>query len=86
MFLFCSKTIVIYFKLFNFSTSPSSILGCFAPSIFIGAFIIFSRSGTPTCDRHNACNMPISSWPSGAGEGVAWGCRGRGLASTTHRG
>ena len=47
-------TVVINFKLFNFSTSPPSILGCFAPSIIIGALIIFLRSHTPTYDRYNA--------------------------------
>ena len=44
--IFFSVTVVINFKLFNFSTMPPSILGCFAPSIIIGALIISSALPT----------------------------------------
>ena len=72
----CSRTVLIYFKMFNFSTSLSSILGCFAPSIIIEASIISSRPDKPTCYRHSACTMPWSPWTIGE----------RGLASTTQGG
>ena len=72
---------MIYFKLFNFSISPSSILGRFALTIIIGDLIISSRLEAPTCDigiMHGPCHDPRG--PSGGGGG------GWGLASTTQGG
>ena len=70
--------VIYYFKLFNLSTSHSSILGCFVPSIFIGALIISSRSDTPILVlslMHVPCHDPPWTIGGRVASTTQWGDR-----------